>query len=412
VTVAGLKVQATEAGEQEKVTGPLNPFVAASDSVRFPAPPPVTLRVVEDACKLKLPTPVAGGATATEPKRPPFSPYDTRGEVQDIGIAQRGGLPAVLPEEYLPQADVSDRRARAGIQRADQRKRLRIEGVDHAVSEVADQKVASEAAKACRGKRHPPGCVQNALAGDSRHEVSIVVELIDIAETRTYALKCGGADLGVGNIDVSTNTMDAKRRIARWQCRIGKVTRKSMRSEGAVEDIHGTLLKVSRKQERSGRIGVKRDVGVSGLGRIVDHRNRLRPAAHIPGGNRTIERAEQEQSRCAAWNIEDSGVAVVYRAARTAVRRRGSGRRYRDEGQRRCRDSASGGIDCHRAIASLIDPNGRTHRNAPGIDQRGSVTSACTVAPSEIIFVCTYVLLVCAKAPIERVPERAPTTRM
>ena len=300
-----------------------------------------------------------------------FLPIDTRCEVQGVGIAQRGDLPAVLPEEYLPQAGVSDRRARAGVQRADQRKRLRIEGVDHAVSEVADQKVATEAAKACRGKRHPPGCIQHALTGDSRHEVSIVVELIDIAETRTYALKCGGADLGVSYIDVSANTMDAKRRIARWQCRIGKATRKSVRSEGAVEDIHGTLLKVSRKQERSGRIGVERDVGVRGLGRIIDHRNRLRPAAHIPGGNRTIERAEEEQSRCAAWNIEDSGVAVVYRAAWTAVRRRGSGRRYRNGGQRRYRNSAGGGIDRHRATASLIDPDGRPYRNAPGVDERG-----------------------------------------
>ena len=47
-----------------------------------------------------------------------------------------------------------------------------------------------------------------------------------------------------------------------------------------------------------------------------------------------------------------------------------------------------------------------------GLISVGSVTSACTVAPSEIMFVCTYVLLVCAKAPIERIPERAPTTRM
>ena len=47
-----------------------------------------------------------------------------------------------------------------------------------------------------------------------------------------------------------------------------------------------------------------------------------------------------------------------------------------------------------------------------GLISVGSVTSACTVAPSEIMFVCTYVLLVCAKAPIERTLERAPTTRM
>ena len=47
-----------------------------------------------------------------------------------------------------------------------------------------------------------------------------------------------------------------------------------------------------------------------------------------------------------------------------------------------------------------------------GLISVGSVTSACTVAPSEIIFVCTYVLLVCAKAPIESVPDRAPTTKM
>ena len=47
-----------------------------------------------------------------------------------------------------------------------------------------------------------------------------------------------------------------------------------------------------------------------------------------------------------------------------------------------------------------------------GLISVGSVTSACTVAPSEIMFVCTYVLLVCAKAPIARIPERAPPTRL
>ena len=47
-----------------------------------------------------------------------------------------------------------------------------------------------------------------------------------------------------------------------------------------------------------------------------------------------------------------------------------------------------------------------------GLISVGSVTSAGTVAPSEIMLVCTYVLPVCAKAPIERVLERAPTTRM
>src|ERR1700746_1158292 len=85
VTVYGLKVQATEAGEQEKVTGPLNPFVAASDRVRFPAAPPVTLRAVEDACKLKLPTPAVGGATAMEPKKPPFSPLIPAAKYKILG---------------------------------------------------------------------------------------------------------------------------------------------------------------------------------------------------------------------------------------------------------------------------------------------------------------------------------------
>jgi hypothetical protein len=47
-----------------------------------------------------------------------------------------------------------------------------------------------------------------------------------------------------------------------------------------------------------------------------------------------------------------------------------------------------------------------------GLISVGSITSAFGVAPSEIMFACTYVLLVCAKAPIERIPERAPTTRM
>ena len=50
VTDGGLKVQATEAGTQEKVTGPLNPFVAASESVKLPVVcPAATVTELADA---------------------------------------------------------------------------------------------------------------------------------------------------------------------------------------------------------------------------------------------------------------------------------------------------------------------------------------------------------------------------
>ncbi len=132
------------------------------------------------------------------------------------------------------------------------------------------------------------------MTGDSRDEVSIVVELIDIAETCTHALACGGVDLGVGYIDVFADAVDAKGRIARGQCRIGKATCKSVRSKSAVEDVHGALSEVCRKQERSSCVGVERDVGVRGLGGVIDHRHRLRPAVQIPGGDRAVKGAEEE----------------------------------------------------------------------------------------------------------------------
>src|ERR1700743_646260 len=98
VTVAGLKVQATVAGEQEKLTGPVNPFVAASESVRFPAPPPMTLRVVEDACTLKLPPPVAGGVNAMDPKRPPFSPLIPAAKYRVLGSPNVVVCPLFCPK--------------------------------------------------------------------------------------------------------------------------------------------------------------------------------------------------------------------------------------------------------------------------------------------------------------------------
>jgi hypothetical protein len=50
VTDGGLKVQTTEADTQEKVTGPLNPFVAASESVKFPVVcPAATVTELADA---------------------------------------------------------------------------------------------------------------------------------------------------------------------------------------------------------------------------------------------------------------------------------------------------------------------------------------------------------------------------
>ncbi len=45
-----------------------------------------------------------------------------------------------------------------------------------------------------------------------------------------------------------------------------------------------------------------------------------------------------------------------------------------------------------------------------GLISVGSVTSAFTVAPSEMMFVCTNVLLVCAEAPIDETPVKATST--
>src|SRR6202789_2423649 len=157
----------------------------------------------------------------------------------------------------------------------------------------------------------------------------------------------------------SADAVDAKGRIASGQCRIGKATRKSVRSECAVEDVHSALLEVSRKQERSGCVGVERDVGVRSFGRIIDHCDRLRSARYVPGGNRTVERTEEKQgSRRAARKIEAGTRAVVYGATRAPLHRRRSGCRYLDRRQRQYCNGASGGVDRHRATASLIDPDG------------------------------------------------------
>ena len=45
-----------------------------------------------------------------------------------------------------------------------------------------------------------------------------------------------------------------------------------------------------------------------------------------------------------------------------------------------------------------------------GLINVGSVTVAFTVAPSEMMFVCTYVPLVCAKDPIDKTPVRTTST--
>jgi hypothetical protein len=140
----------------------------------------------------------------------------------------------------------------------------------------------------------------------------------------------------------------------------------------------------------------------------------LRPAAHIPGGNRTIERAEEKRNKADVLpGISKIAELLLYTVplglpcadveAAAGILTEGND------------DTATVPAEVSTATEPLpalsIQMAGPTE-TPQGLISVGSVTSACTVAPSEIIFVCTYVLLVCAKAPIERVLERAPTTKM
>src|SRR5437016_6059239 len=102
---------------------------------------------------------------------------DAGGEIYGMRMAVR----TVIAGDQRPQIVDLDRMAGAGAEHADQLASVRVEGVDMAIAEIADQEIAGEAPEALRRDRQPPGRIQHVMRGEALDEIAAEIELVDEA---------------------------------------------------------------------------------------------------------------------------------------------------------------------------------------------------------------------------------------
>jgi hypothetical protein len=128
----------------------------------------------------------------------------------------------------------------------------------------------------------------------------------------------------------------------------------------------------------------------------------LRATGRIPGSNRTVKGAEEEQGRCAARKIEASTRTIEYHAALAPLADVEAAAGIVTDGRDGTARAPAVVSTATEPLPALSIQIAGPTETPQGLINVGSVTSAGTDPgqPSEIMLVCTYVLLVCATAPI------------
>src|SRR6266849_1510431 len=227
------------------------------------------------------------------------------GEKERVGA--RG---AAAAQRQGPQAVDRQRLAVAAVELVDEVPAL-VEGVDPAVAEIADQDVAAEAAEGEGGARHGPGRIEVPVAGEAPQQVAVGVEHIDEAAARAGdVVVLLRVLLGIGHEEIAVEVLDAERREARGDHRIGEAAVGRGAGEGAAGGVGAVDLdragaEIGREQEHAmhidagGEALVDGAVGGVGDGRIVDGDDRVagRGEAAGPGGDRAVLGGEDEAGR-------------------------------------------------------------------------------------------------------------------
>src|SRR6476469_7631117 len=103
------------------------------------------------------------------------------GSGRERHLGARSGLQAPQPVDLERLAVLVRKRSqlRAGAG---------IEDIDPAIAEMADQQIAGEGAEAGGSNRQTPGCIQRIVRDQLLHELSVLVEDIDIAQAELVDL--------------------------------------------------------------------------------------------------------------------------------------------------------------------------------------------------------------------------------
>ena len=174
-----------------------------------------------------------------------------------------------------------------------------VVGVDRAVAEVADEQRVVELAVALQGgPGHPPGGVELALAGEPLEQVPLGVEDVDEAVARAGdVVVLGGVLLGVGDVEVAVDGLDAERGVAGRDARVGEGAGDDDGLEVRVEDVDLAVVEVGGVEVGAGGVEPLGEPLVDGArGRVVDGDDGVGPVDGA-GSSRTMVPSSVEKRK-------------------------------------------------------------------------------------------------------------------
>src|SRR5262245_40505875 len=249
--------------------------------------------------------------------------------VVDSGREQQGRRVAgyAVAEAQRPQPIDLDRVTVLVPEAPDEFATSWLVGIDTAVTEVADQQGAAEAAEPCRREHETPRSVKLAPLDQVANQVA--ARAVNVDETPAWAgdlVLAVGVLLGIGDVQQAAELLDVEGCIAARDSPVEEVAREVHRVEARVEDVDPPSVEVGGVQEGAGSCAGKRQTLVDRT-RLAGadlrlHRGWRWGNAGVPTGHQSSLGIEEEQPWAAsgARVNGESGCAVEDLPGRSTAR--------------------------------------------------------------------------------------------
>src|SRR5215467_14046746 len=130
----------------------------------------------------------------------------------------------------------------------------RIKGADRSVTNVADQDVVAERAKARAGLRDSPRCVQCSARGETAHEITDHVENIDDTVSGCEnRIMLSGVLHRISYKNLSSDHLNPERGVSHGQIGIGKGSGRSGWNKARKKGLDESTMEVGDSERRRGQ---------------------------------------------------------------------------------------------------------------------------------------------------------------
>src|SRR6516162_2655957 len=203
---------------------------------------------------------------------------------------------------------------------------VRVERIDPSVAEIPDENVAAESSESIGCARNAPRRIQRPTGSEALEQIPASVKHVDkaVARPRDVVMLCCVL-LRVGDEQIAVDVLNAERRKAWRNLRIGKSAIRGALGISVIKHVDRTGAEIGRKEEDALGIDSKDETFVNRAGRVVSRENRLISWGQTTGPSRNSS----------VLSVPDKGGRQA--CSRNQEACRGARGRVPDEASGRCR---------------------------------------------------------------------------